>query len=111
MVVLRDDKRISRLQQVGRYLSLVGMLALIGGFILVTLSWISDDILPLTLDQILLYQLVLLTVGWLFSQAGLYLANRYVREPRADIVIEKALGKMERKGRLYHYLFPAPGAG
>ena len=108
MIVLRDDKRLARLRAIGRYTSLFGMLALIGGFILVTLSWFGEDKLPITLDQVLLYQLVLLTVGWLFSQIGLFLANRYVREPRADEVLDKSVGKFARNGRLYHYLLPAP---
>lgn len=108
MIILRDDARIARLRRIGRYTSLFGMLALIGGFVLVTLSWFGEDNLPLTLDQVLLYQLVLLTVGWLSSQVGLFLANRYVREPRADEVIDKAVGKFARNGRLYHYLLPAP---
>jgi hypothetical protein len=59
--------------------------------------------------DIFLYQLLALAVGWGLSQLGLYLGHRYLRNPRPDEVLDKALRKAARKdGRLYHYLLPAP---
>lgn len=100
MIVLRDDKRISRLRKLGQYASLLGMGMLLGGLVL---AFTSSN-----LENVLLYQLLALTFGWLMAQLGMYLSHRYVRSPRADEVLDRELRKVARGGRLYHYLLPAP---
>jgi hypothetical protein len=100
MIVLRDEKRIALMRRLSQYLNLAAMAALVGGLILIFFSNSAN---------VFLYQLLALAVGWLLSQLGLYLAHRYLREPRPDEVLDKALRKAARKdGRLYHYLLPAP---
>lgn len=100
MVVLRDEKRIARLARLAQILSLAGLAALVVGLLFI---FFSDD------PNVFLYQLAALVVGYSLSQVGLFLAHRYLRQPRMDQVIDRAVGKAARKdGRLYHYLLPAP---
>ena len=97
MIIIRDEERIKRLSRISRITSMAGIAALVIGMILAFTN--STNALAL--------QLVALGFGWILSQVGIYLAHRYVREPRPDQVLDKALGKVTRKGRLYHYLLPA----
>jgi hypothetical protein len=98
MVILRDDQRIARLKRVSQITSFVGMGALLAGLFLV--------FLPSTAN-LFFYQLVALFFGWMLSQLGIYLGNRYLREPRPDEVLDEVLRKIARDGRIYHYLLPA----
>jgi hypothetical protein len=98
MVILRDDQRIARLKLVSKITSFVGMGALLAGLFLV--------FLPNTAN-LFFYQLVALFFGWMLSQIGIYLGNRYLREPRPDEVLDDVLRKLARDGRIYHYLLPA----
>jgi hypothetical protein len=99
MIVLRDEQRIARLRQLSRYLNLAAMAALVAGLVMIFFSNQANAFL---------YQLIALAVGWSLSQVGLYLAHRYLRSPRPDEILDKALRKAARKdGRLYHYLLPA----
>ncbi|MFQ5400553.1 MAG: hypothetical protein ACE5E7_13265 [Anaerolineae bacterium] len=98
MVVLRDEQRIARMAKFGQVASLVGMVALIGGLIIAFTN----------VENVFLYQLLALSLGWIMSQIGIYLAQRYLRSPRPDEVLDEALRKVAKDGRLYHYLLPAP---
>jgi hypothetical protein len=100
MVILRDDKRIARLARLAQLLSLGGLAALVVGLLFI---FISDD------PNVFLYPLGALVVGYTLSQIGLHLAHRYLRQPRMDQVLDRAVSKAARNdGRLYHYLLPAP---
>jgi hypothetical protein len=98
MVILRDEKRIARLRRLSQYMSLIGLVALVIGLIMAFTA----------VPNYFFYQLLALLVGWLFSQVGVYLGHRYVRSPRPDEVLDEAVRKVARNGRLYHYLLPAP---
>lgn len=98
MVILRDDDRVARMAKIGQYVSFISMAILLGGLVLI---FIGED-------NVIFLQLIALTVGWGLSQVGLYLQHRYVREPRADKVLDEALKHVARDGRLYHFALPAP---
>lgn len=98
MIVLRDDERVERLRQLSKYASIIGFLVLVGGLII---GFVNPE-------EYLWLQLVALPLGWLLAQVGLYLAHRYLRDPRPDEVLDDALRKVARNGRMYHYLLPAP---
>ena len=101
MIVLRDEKRIARLARLAQIISVGGLGVLVVGLLFI---FIFDDN-----PNVFLFQLMALFVGYALSQVGLYLAHRYLRKPRLDLVLDKAAGKYARKdGRLYHYLLPAP---
>lgn len=98
MIVLRNEDRIHRLKQLSKYASIIGFLILVAGLIL---GFVNPE-------EYLWLQVVALPLGWLLSQVGLYLAHRYLRDPRPDEVLDDALRKVARNGRMYHYLLPAP---
>lgn len=101
MIILRDEKRIARLGTIAKWSNLVGMGALIGGLILAFTNVKS-------VSNVVFYQLIALTAGWILSQIGIYLSHRYLRRPRPDEVLDEALKKVAKNGRLYHYLLPVP---
>ena len=98
MIVLRDEVRIARMKKFAKYASAIGFMVLIAGLVL---GFINPQ-------EFLWLQVLALPLGWLLSQVGLYLAHRYLRDPRPDEVLDDALRKAARKGRMYHYLLPAP---
>jgi hypothetical protein len=102
MVVLRDEQRIARMKQIGKWASLLGMGALVGGLVMAftALDGSSTDVV--------FYQLLALLGGWILSQIGIYLAHRYMRDPRPDQVLDQQVKKVARDGRFYHFLLPAP---
>lgn len=100
MIILRDEKRIARLSLLAKIASYGGMAILLVGL---ALAFVTTNF-----QQVFIFQLVALFVGWLSSQAGIYLSQRYVRRPRPDEVLDEALRKVAKDGRLYHYILPAP---
>lgn len=98
MIILRDDKRIARFRRVSQYASLIGLLALLAGLVI---AFVNPE-------QFFLYELLALMVGWLLSQIGVYYGHRYMRRPRPDEVLDKAVRRIAKDGRIYHYLLPVP---
>ncbi|MDX1613316.1 MAG: nuclease-related domain-containing protein [Candidatus Promineifilaceae bacterium] len=100
MTIIRDDQRIERMKRIGQWASLIGLLVLLGG--LFSIFFISE-----TASGFLL-QTSALIIGWLLAQVGIYLTHRYVRSPRPDEVLDDALRRATKDGRLYHFVLPAP---
>ncbi len=98
MVVLRDIKRIERLKKISQYVSLLGIGILVSGLIFLFVGS----------ENALIYQTFALLLGFAISQIGIYLGHRYSRKPRPDEVLDEALKRVAKNGRLYHYLLPAP---
>ena len=98
MIILRDDARIARMRKLGQYLSLIGIVALLGGLVI---AFVNPE-------KYFAYELLALMLGWLLSQAGIYLGHRYMRNPRPDQILDKEVRRVAKQGRLYHYLLPAP---
>jgi hypothetical protein len=98
MVILRDEQRIKRLKRLSQILSFLGMGSLLVGLFLVFLP---------NAENLFFYQLTALFVGWMLSQIGIYLGQKYARDPRPDEVLDEVLRKVARNGRIYHYLLPA----
>jgi Nuclease-related domain len=98
MVIIRDDARVARMAKLGQYISFISIAILLGGLLLI---FFGDE-------NAIFLQLIALAVGWALSQVGLFLQHRYVREPRADLVLDQELKHVARDGRIYHYVLPAP---
>src|SRR5690606_30571474 len=98
MIVIRDDARIARYRKISQYTSFLGLGILVGGLVL---GFVDPE-------RYFFLQVLALPIGWLLSQVGLYLARRYLRRPRPDEVLDEELGKVARRGRMYHYVLPAP---
>ncbi len=99
LTVIRDEARLGRLRRIGLTVGFVGMGVLVVGFLL-------GIFLPA--EQILVIQGVALLLGLPMSQVGLYLINKYARNPRPDRLLDQGLGRAARHGRIYHFVLPAP---
>lgn len=73
--------------------SFVGLAALLGGLF--------------TVVNYPLISYALLFVGLISASIGSYLANRYVREPRADQILINALDGLDKRYALYSYYLPS----
>jgi hypothetical protein len=51
---------------------------------------------------------VLLFVGFAVAATGIYFANRWVRKPRPEEILDQALKGLDDRHRLYHYLPGGP---
>ena len=74
--------------------------ASIGGLVMLMAGVILPMILP-SLSQVISLGLIL--AGIAVSMAGIYQANRWVRKPRPEELLSKALKGLDDKYVLYHY--------
>ncbi len=100
MIILRDEQRIARLSTLAKVASYGGMAILLVGL---ALAFVTTDF-----QRVFIYQLMALFIGWISSQVGIYLMMRYGRRPRPDEVLDEAVRRVAKNGRMYHYLLPAP---
>jgi hypothetical protein len=95
MQVITNEKLIRNRVRLGRVASFAGLGILILGLV-ASLS-----------PQWLLASFGCLIVGFLLSQVGIYNANRWVKEPRADQTLDKILKGFGDRYHLYNYVLPA----
>jgi len=62
----------------------------------------------LTSTRSLLISYLFLVLGVIAASMGAYLSNRYVREPRGDQVLAKALEGFDKRYALYNYYLATP---
>jgi hypothetical protein len=96
MKVITNEKLVKRQAAIGKWASLIGMGALFGGLV-VSYRWPNQ----------LTISFGCLIVGFMLASVGTYNMNRWVKEPRADQTLTKALKGFDNKHSLYHYTLPA----
>jgi hypothetical protein len=96
MRITTNTKLIERQSKIARYSTFAGL-----GILLISL--ISSF---LSIENIL-FSYISLFVGLILAYLGSLLANKWIREPRADKALEKALKGFDNKHHLYNYLLPA----
>jgi hypothetical protein len=96
MKVIINEKLVKRQATIGKGASLIGMGALLAGLV-VSYRW----------PNLLTVSFGCLIVGFLLASIGTYNMNRWVKEPRADLALDKALKGFDNKHRVYHYTLPA----
>lgn len=96
MRLTTNDKLIERQSKIARYATFGGLAVLLAS--LVT-SFTGN--FPI----IVAYGLLL--VGFLLAYVGALLANKWIKEPRADVALAKALKGFDNKYHLYNYTLPA----
>jgi hypothetical protein len=94
METIVNETFLAKRAKYARWGTLLGLGALFGG--LLTAG-----------QQQLLVSYGLLLVGLLAASVGSYMANRYVREPRADQRIAQALESLDKRYVLYSYYLPS----
>ncbi|MDE3089392.1 MAG: NERD domain-containing protein [Chloroflexota bacterium] len=97
MRLTTNDKLIERQSKIARYATFAGLAILVGSLITS-----FNNTFPIAIAYALLF------VGFVLAYIGAVLANKYVKEPRADHALEKALKGFDNKNHLYNYLLPAP---
>ena len=96
MKVITNEKLVKRQAAIGKWASLLGMGALFGGLVI---SWRWPDQLTISFGCLI--------VGFMLASIGTYNMNRWVKQPRADQALDKALKGFDNKHFLYHYILPA----
>jgi len=95
MKIVSNEKLIKRNNRLGTYLTF-GSLAVLG----LGLYFSFAD------PKYFQFSLLALLAGFIMSQIGIYMGNRYGRKPRPDQAISAALKGLEDKYTLYHYMTP-----
>ena len=95
MKIIKNEKLIQRNGKIGNWISLGALLVLGGGM------YIS-----FTKPELFTYSLVCLVVGFMMTQVGMYMGNRWGRSPRRDEKLDAGLKGMHSEFSLYHYSTP-----
>jgi hypothetical protein len=96
MKIIKNEKLIQRNGKIGSALSLGALVVLgIGMYI------------SLARQDLFIYALIALIVGFIMTQVGMYLGNRYGRRPRPDEKLDAGLKGLTGDYTLYHYTTPA----
>lgn len=101
MKVTTDMTLVKKGQKYGRITSLIGLTVLVGGLVY-SLVQIQQG---LGSGSFMISTLSML-IGFILSNVGIFLANRWVKEPRADQALEKVLKSFDNRYRLYNYVLP-----
>ena len=96
MKVTTNQKLIQQRSKLVRWTSMVGLLVLGGGLIA------SFN------EAYYFWSLPSLLAGFVLANISAYNANRYVREPRADHTLEKALRGFDNTYHLFNFTTPVP---
>ncbi|MBI5965533.1 MAG: hypothetical protein HY863_18810 [Chloroflexi bacterium] len=97
MKIIKNEKLISRNGKIGQWTSLgaLGVLAL-GMYI------------SFSKPELFTYSVVCLLIGFIMTQVGMYMGNRWGRSPRPDEKIDAGLKGLHSDFTMYHYSAPVP---
>ncbi len=95
MKIIKNDKLIERNGKIGQWLSIAALLVLgLGMYISFTKpEWFS-------------YSIICLVAGFILTQIGMYMGNRWGRSPRPDEKIDSGLKGLHSEFNMYHYSTP-----
>jgi hypothetical protein len=96
MKIVKNEKLIQRNGRIGSWLSLAALVVLGTGM------YIS-----LARQDLFIFALIALVVGFIMTQIGMYMGNRYGRRPRPDEKLDAGLKGLTGDYTLYHYTTPA----
>jgi hypothetical protein len=96
MKIIKNEKLIQRNGKIGSALS-IGALVVLGIGMYISLAQREQ----------FLYALIALIVGFIMTQVGMFLGNRYGRRPRPDEKLDAGLKGLTGDYTLYHYSTPA----
>ena len=87
-----DRNKVNMLAQLSNLGSISGLVLLLGSVLL-----------PLFKPKLANYSLLFMVLGLGVAMVGIYYANRWVRKPRPEDVLDKALKSLTDTYHLYHY--------
>lgn len=94
-----NQSLIESRQKIGRWTALGGMLVLIGGLVVSFRAQQAPSMIAVSYGALL--------VGMILSSIGIYLADKWVQEPRTDEALKDALKGFDDRYTLYNYVLPA----
>lgn len=95
MKIIKNEKLIQRNGKIGNWISL-GALAVLGLGMYISFSK----------PELFTYSLVCLVVGFMLTQVGMYMGNRWGRSPRRDEKLDAGMKGLHSEFNLYHYMTP-----
>ncbi|MEN9562911.1 MAG: hypothetical protein RIR73_1155 [Chloroflexota bacterium] len=95
MKIIKNEKLIQRNGKIGNWVSL-GALAVLG----------IGMYISFTKPEWFTYSLVCLVVGFILTQVGMYMGNRWGRSPRRDEKLDAGMKGLHSEFHLYHYMTP-----
>lgn len=95
MKIIKNEKLITRNGKIGQYTSLAALIVLGAGM------YIS-----FSKPELFTYSVVCLVIGFIMTQVGMYMGNRWGRSPRPDEKIDAGLKGLHSEFNMYHYSSP-----
>jgi hypothetical protein len=95
MKIIKNEKVITRNSKISKYISLGALLVLGGGM------YIS-----FTRPELFIVSMICLLVGFIMTQVGMYMGNRWGRSPRPDEKIDAGLKGLHSEFNVYHFSSP-----
>ena len=96
MKIIKNEKLIKRNATIGNWTSLAA-LAILGGGMYISFKR----------QELFVYSLIALLVGFTLTQIGMYMGNRFGRSPRPDEKLDAVLKGLQNEFVMYHYTTPA----
>ncbi|OGO25395.1 MAG: hypothetical protein A2W33_02770 [Chloroflexi bacterium RBG_16_52_11] len=92
MKVIIDRKKIGTRQKLSNFASLGGLLLLLVSVVLplIDVTWNT-------------YSTIIMVIGLAMAMIGIYFANRWVKKPRPEALLDETLINLHDTYRLYHY--------
>jgi hypothetical protein len=95
MIIVRNEKLITRNSRIGKYSGIISIIILAAG-IYISVRY-QDEFT---------YSLIALVIGFTISQIGISYTNKFGRSPRPDESLDAALKGLDDQYALYHYQSP-----
>jgi len=96
MKIIKNEKLIKRNRQIGQWTS-IGALVVLGLGMYVSFNR----------NDLFIYSLAALLIGFTLTQIGMFMGNRYGRSPRPDEKLDAGLKGLQNEFVMYHYTTPA----
>ncbi len=96
MKIIKNENLIKRNGKIGQWTSLAALVVLGTGMYI---SFKRTDLF--------VYSIAALLVGFILTQIGMYMGNRYGRSPRPDEKLDAGLKGLQNEFSMYHYTTPA----
>jgi hypothetical protein len=96
MKIIKNEKLIQRNGKIGQYTSLAALIVLGGGMYI---SFRKPELFS--------YSILSLLLGFMLTQVGMYMGNRWGRSPRPDERLDAGLKGLHSEFVIHHYSTPA----
>ena len=100
MKIIKNERLIKRNGTIGNWISILALVVL-GGGMFVTFRTPNSP-------QIFSYSLIALIAGFMMTQIGMYMGNRWGRSPRPDELLDAGLKGLPGDYTIYHFITAAP---